>query len=67
MCDITQPQMSPVNCWPWSHNWTKWEDINRGALSRNNIPVGLFLIQQRVCLNCNKKQLRTEKTLGEDL
>jgi hypothetical protein len=32
--DITQAQMSPVNCWPWSHNWTKWKDIEQGSVVR---------------------------------
>jgi hypothetical protein len=62
MCDITQAQMSPVNCWPWSHNWSKWEDIERGKVVKVNqiVPVGSYLLQQRTCYDCNKKQLRRE-------
>jgi hypothetical protein len=67
MRDITQAQMSPVSCWPWSHNWSKWQVIERGKVVKVNqtAPVGSYLLQERTCYECNKKQLRREiATIG---
>jgi len=52
-------------CWPWSHQWTKWENreeaaplMERGTTFR----IGTLIVQLRTCENCGKLQLRTAKT-----
>jgi hypothetical protein len=66
--DCTE-QKSTHNCWPWLHNWSKWEDIEQGSVIhiKSQVIIGKYIVQERICAECNKKQLRTEKTLGEEL
>ena len=46
------------------HKWSKWEDIQEGdVLSRTTRNViGRYIMQQKVCQKCGKKQLRDVRT-----
>ena len=50
-------------CWPWSHDWTKWETTEKGIMQRirpgfDPITVGVYEYQRRVCTKCGQSQLR---------
>lgn len=55
------------------HTWSKWETVATGQILRpiesfsdvdDCRTVGNYIRQQRVCLVCNKIQLRTETDYG---
>ena len=40
------------------HRWGSWKVIDRGnILWRHQYPVGQILIQERVCEDCDKREL----------
>ena len=41
------------------HKWEKWKDIEKGELFRRDTKIGRYIIQQKECLKCGKKKLRT--------
>ena len=62
-------------CWPWNHDWTKWEVIGSGRLASTRDAIGLpihppekiiiigtYEEQRRVCNKCGKSQLRETRT-----
>lgn len=62
-----------MKCWPWTHHWKVWEETERGEMVQRHDPetkaahdvpirLGHYLVQQRDCLLCGKRQLRTETT-----
>lgn len=58
-----------MSCWYFGHSWKEWKDIESGKLVMTRItdPTdsyenGNYVVQERVCLLCNKKQLRTVRT-----
>ena len=61
MAPLPSESLEPkTSCWPWSHRWTKWAD---GPAMSEHSPkdgrmVGMFVIQDRLCVNCNKLQAR---------
>jgi hypothetical protein len=58
---MSHPDTQP-KCWPWSHDWRKWQTIERGELlhrhSTEPIIVGCYENQRRECKKCGKSQLR---------
>lgn len=51
------------------HKWGKWKTVEEGQLSVANLfdraqrfKWGNYLVQERVCSVCDKKQLHTSKT-----
>lgn len=42
------------------HKWTKWQDLEQGSIyvdgDKKKPPYGKFLIQERVCKRCNKRE-----------
>ena len=58
---------STPRCWFWSHQWSKWQTIERGEVSRKDSTfpltgeprvVGRYEYQRAVCQNCGKARLR---------
>jgi len=51
-----------TKCWPWAHEWTKWQMLDRGELYRLFAPtspiVGRYETQRRECMKCGKAQMR---------
>ena len=48
------------NCWLF-HNWNNWKTIKEDRLvdvnkRKKNIGLGYFILQERICKNCNKKE-----------
>ena len=47
--------------WHFLHIWSSWKDIERGEIAvQGTQGVGNYLIQERVCEMCGKKQLRAQ-------
>lgn len=44
-------------CWWFTHIWDRWETIEKGQNMRGDDVIGRYLIQQRECKDCGKKQL----------
>lgn len=49
------------------HKWSKWEDVETGDVllthaDGNRKKIGKWLIQNRTCEKCGKKELREEST-----
>lgn len=50
----------------WFHKWTRWRDVEEGGLGRrdkdgNLRVIGRFLVQERNCQTCGKRELREER------
>lgn len=56
--------MAHAGCWPWSHRWMKWRDLQARELLREDRAgtIGMAIKQERRCSSCNMVQLRTEQT-----
>ena len=46
-------------CW---HNWSKWEETNRGDILIDGHKVGECIIQERKCEKCNKIEIDSQRT-----
>jgi hypothetical protein len=54
-------------CWPWAHDWSKWQTFSHGLIVVNAgekppRPLGSFIEQKRECAKCGKIQLRESRT-----
>lgn len=57
--------------WHLRHTWDKWTTIEEGNLllvdpdnpEMKPVKSGTYLVQSRTCEVCDKKQLRTERTV----
>lgn len=49
--------------WGTSHNWSKWKIKEERPITRvdNKAKIGYWLLQERICKNCNFKQIRSQK------
>jgi hypothetical protein len=63
--ELSPPEKKKNWCWPWSHEWTKWETIETGCVSvvdrittKPLAITGSFEKQRRVCENCGMSDLR---------
>jgi hypothetical protein len=53
-----------MSCWPWKHEWTKWERVGVGNIVKPEEPttvVGVYEQQRRECSKCGMCQLREER------
>lgn len=48
----------------WTHNWGKWVETERGNTlhSGTSRVQGKYLIQERMCLSCGKKELNEQQS-----
>lgn len=44
-------------CWPWSHEWSRWEDVREISRSFKGVVFRIGIEQERRCKKCNKLQL----------
>lgn len=53
-----------MKCWPWSHDWERWQVKREGRIARgeSNAEVGTWKEQERLCRKCGLLQLRTVVT-----
>jgi len=51
-------------CWPWSHQWTKWDDAYVVSEKRvgEDLTSNIGVEQRRRCADCGKLQIRVEWT-----
>lgn len=49
--------------WGTNHEWGKWKIKEEGPITRNDTKakIGHWLLQERICKNCNFKQIRSQK------
>ena len=55
------------------HDWTRWKDISSGLLGRvekmtraavaDSPDIGRFILQERECKRCGKKELQSARAL----
>ena len=62
MCSSIQSQQMKNKCF-WSHNWSKWELIEKGDITRetSGTIAGKFIFQKRKCEDCNKEDIEMKK------
>jgi hypothetical protein len=70
-------QADKLRCWPWSHQWSKWNTYSGGKLVKITDALGLpiregdgiaqhvigdYENQRRECQRCGKAELREIRT-----
>ncbi len=47
-----------TTCFLFFHDWSKWEDVEKGSLGMFNKTIGSYTRQERRCGRCNKLEMK---------
>ena len=48
----------------WKHDWEKWKTIQDGnVLDGRKEIIGIAIMQERICIRCNLKELKATQAL----
>ena len=52
-----------MDCWPWSHKWSKWKVFFEMPItsSKNDAKIGIYTQQRRSCDKCGLMQIREDR------
>lgn len=59
MTDASANDALPTRCWWGFHKWTKWAAPVQGVRQVLGWEPEPVMVQERTCLLCNRRELRT--------